>query len=112
VTEWEIIGGLFALVLTLVGVIYGIQTARLKKVERGLEGLPAVREHYLKEISLTYARKEALEKLELEVATKAEKDSMTELRHDMREHRQETRDGFNQVVSRLNAIVDRMGKPS
>ena len=109
-SEWQVIGGLFGLVLTLVGTIYGIQTARVKKLERTVDGLPAVREHYLREIALTYARKDWVEGLAVEVAAKAEKEQLAELRQDMREHRQETREGFNQVVSRLNSIVDRLGK--
>jgi hypothetical protein len=63
---------MFSLVIALVGAIYHIHDRRLRALERWREDLtdemPKTREHYLKEIALTYATKESFDRLDLTLA--------------------------------------------
>lgn len=66
--EWQIILLLVGFVVSLIGVLYHLHDRRLRSLETWREELPEElqqkREHYLKEIALTYARKDAFERLE------------------------------------------------
>lgn len=65
---WQIVGLLVGFVVGLIGLLYHLHDRRLRDLEEWreefLEELPKTREHYLKEIALTYARKDAFERLE------------------------------------------------
>lgn len=67
-SEWQIIAALLSVVLGLIGVLYHIHDRRLKGLETWreelTEELPKTREHYLREIALTYATKESFDRLE------------------------------------------------
>lgn len=70
--EWKIILLLVGFVVSLIGVLYHLHDRRLRSLEIWREELPEElqqkREHYLKEIALTYARRDAFERLEQAMA--------------------------------------------
>jgi hypothetical protein len=68
VEVWQIVGLLVGFVVGLIGLLYHLHDRRLRDLEVWRDELPEElqqkREHYLKEIALTYARKDAFERVE------------------------------------------------
>lgn len=65
---WQIVLVLVGFIVSLIGLLYHLHDRRLRGLEEWreefLEELPKTRDHYMKEIALTYARRDAFERLE------------------------------------------------